>query len=110
MADPTPTPETTQSTDSSGYVPPTPLRCFTGSIIAGAIATALYYLTASIAETFANKPLPTSNQISINIAIAVRTLVVGMSTMGTAVFAIATVGLFALGIKLLIEQFRAPNA
>jgi hypothetical protein len=79
-------------------------------VIAGAIATALYHLTASIADTFAHKPLPTSNQVSINIAIAVRTLVVGLSTMGTAIFAIAALGLFALGIKLIIEQFRAPKA
>ncbi len=110
MAEPTPNPTPEKTEDTSGYVPPTPLRCFTGSIIAGAIATAAYFLTASIAETFANKPLPTGNQLTINIAVAVRTLVVGMATLGTAVFAIATAGLLALGIKLLIEQFRAPQA
>ncbi|NJR58011.1 MAG: DUF3082 domain-containing protein [Cyanobacteria bacterium CRU_2_1] len=88
---------------------PTPLRCFTGAFIAGGLGYALYLLTRSIAEVFANKPLPTGNYVATNIAVAVRTLVVGMSTLGTAIFGISAVGLIALGIQLLIKQLRQPS-
>jgi hypothetical protein len=89
---------------------PTPLRCFTGAVIAGGMATALYFLTASIAETFASKPLPSGNYLATNIAVAVRTLVVGMSSLGTGIFGIAALGLVALGIQLLVQQLRQPSA
>ncbi|MBD2460938.1 DUF3082 domain-containing protein [Oscillatoria sp. FACHB-1407] len=102
MTNPTP-----QPSQDSTYVPPTPLRCFVGASISGAIATALYFLTISIATTFANKPLPSGNATALNIAVAVRTLVVGMSTLGTAIFAIATLGLVALGIQLLFKPSQA---
>ncbi|NJR66111.1 MAG: DUF3082 domain-containing protein [Leptolyngbyaceae cyanobacterium CRU_2_3] len=87
---------------------PTPLRCFTGAMIAGGIATLLYSFTQSIIQVFAHKPLPTGNPATTNIAVAVRTLVMGMSTLATAIFAISAVGLLALGIQLLIQQFRRP--
>ena len=89
--------------------PPTPLRCFIGAAIASGIGSALYFLTLSIMQSFANKPLPTGNRIAVNIGTAVRTLVVGMSTLATAIFAIAAVGLVALGIQLLIKQLRQPS-
>jgi hypothetical protein len=90
--------------------PVTPLRCFTGAAIASGIATILYFLTQSIIQTFASKPLPTSNVTAVNISIAVRTLVMGLSTLATAIFAIAAVGLVALGIQLFIQQARKPSA
>jgi hypothetical protein len=89
---------------------PTPLRCFTGAVIAGGMATALYFLTASIAQTFASKPLPSGNYLATNIAVAVRTLVVGMSSLGTGIFGIAALGLVALGVQLLVQQLRQPSA
>jgi Protein of unknown function (DUF3082) len=104
MTNPTPNPPSQDGAQDSTYVAPTPLRCLIGAMISGPIATALYFLTTSIAQTFANKPLPTGNATSINIAIAVRTLVVGMSTLATAIFAIATLGLVALGIQLLFKR------
>lgn len=82
----------------------TPLRCLTGAVIAGTMATGLYFLTVSIAESFAKSPIPTTNQTAINISIAVRTLVVGVSTMATAVF-----GIIGLGLILLAIQTINPN-
>jgi Protein of unknown function (DUF3082) len=107
MAIPTPTEDLTASTSSRRS---SPLRCFTGALISGSLATLLYSLTASIASTFAGKPLPTGNVTTINIAVAVRTLVVGMSTLATAIFAISALGLVALGIQLFITQLREPDS
>jgi Protein of unknown function (DUF3082) len=90
--------------------PSTPLRCFTGALISGSLAIALYKLTASIAGTFASKPVPTGNVTTTNIAVAVRTLVVGMSMLATAIFAISALGLVALGIQLLIRQLWRSSA
>lgn len=104
MATPTPTENLTPATPSRQS---TPLRCFTGALISGSLAIALYSLTSSIARSFASKPLPTGNVTTTNIAVAVRTLVVGMSTLATAIFAISTLGLVALGIQLLILQLRS---
>jgi hypothetical protein len=111
MAAPTPTPKLANqsSTTKDASVPPSPLRCFTGSVISGAIAIALYVLTSSIAQTFANKPIAPGKAFAVNIALAVRTLVVGASTLATAIFAVATLGLLALGIQQLIHQFKAPQ-
>ena len=101
---------TKNSTENSTPAAPsrksTPLRCFIGALISGSLAIALYSLTLSIARSFAAKPIPTGSVATANIAVAVRTLVVGMSTMGTAIFAISTLGLVALGIQLLILQLR----
>jgi hypothetical protein len=102
MTDPSPS-KPSISASPSDYVPPTPRRCFTGALISGPMAYGLYLLTHSIADSFANKPLP-NGRIATNIAIAVRTLVVGMSTLATAIFAIATLGLIALGIQLLFQK------
>jgi Protein of unknown function (DUF3082) len=41
--------------------------------------------------------------------VAVRTLVVGVSTLTTAIFVIASLGLLALGVQLLIQQKQAGN-
>ena len=85
----------------------TPLRCLTGAAIAGSLSTGLYFLTQKIIISFANKPLPTVNATAANIAVAVRTLVMGVSTLATAVLAIATLGLIALALQL---QFTRPKA
>ena len=77
-------------------------------MLAGAIAYAAYNLTSAIAETFASKPIQSDNIAVVNISVATRTLVVGMSALGTFVFAIAAVGLLALGIQLLIQRLLEP--
>jgi hypothetical protein len=86
----------------------TPLRCLTGAVIAGSLGTALYFLTCNIANTFAAKPLPTVNATAANLAVAVRTLVVGVATLGTSVFAIAAVGLLALAVQLQFTRQQQP--
>lgn len=104
-SDPTP-----PNSGSSTETPPTPLRCVIGASVSGALATALYFLTASIVDTFAHKPLPTSSAFATNIASAVRTLVMGVSTLATTLFAVATVGLLALAVQLLLRQGRSPQS
>ncbi|GAB4381081.1 MAG: hypothetical protein Kow00121_38690 [Elainellaceae cyanobacterium] len=89
---------------------PSPQNCFLGALIAGGIASALYLLTMSIMQTFASKPLPSGNYLATNIAVAVRTLVTGVAVLATSIFAIAAVGLVALGIQLLVKQLRQPSA
>ncbi len=104
-----PKPSTQPPNPDSTYVPPTPLRCIVGSVISGGLATAMFMLTVSIAQTFAAKPIPSGNQLAINIAVAVRTLVVGMSTMGTAIFGVASLGLLALAVQLVIKQMMVSR-
>ncbi|NEO83455.1 MAG: DUF3082 domain-containing protein [Spirulina sp. SIO3F2] len=89
--------------DSNSTTPVTPLRCFTGSLTAGGLGTLCYLLMHSIATTFASKPLTAHNITALNIGVAVRTLVVGLATLATGVFAMATIGLLALGIQLLFK-------
>jgi Protein of unknown function (DUF3082) len=79
-------------------------RSFSGAAIAGLLATGAYALTHSIATTFATKPLVSDNVTAIKISIAVRTLVVGVFSLATFVFAIATIGLIALGIQTLLQK------
>ncbi|NET51629.1 MAG: DUF3082 domain-containing protein, partial [Merismopedia sp. SIO2A8] len=78
------------SNDSSNQSSVTPLRCFTGALISAPLAFALYALTLSISQTFAAKPLTSSSTMAIRISIMVRTLVMGMSALGTAIFAFTT--------------------
>lgn len=85
-------------------LPSTPLRCFTGSLVAGSLAILAYRLTLSVASTFANKPVTSANPTVVNLSAAVRTLVTGMVALGAGVFGIAALGLFALGVQLVIKQ------
>ncbi|NEP57671.1 MAG: DUF3082 domain-containing protein [Symploca sp. SIO2G7] len=98
-----PTPNQDSQTGESTQTSLSPWRCLTGAMISGGLAFAAYSLTSSIAETYATKPIASTNLTAINIAIAVRTLVVGMSTLATFVFGIATVGLVALAIQISIQ-------
>lgn len=101
---PTPAPATSDASTSSRYAPTTPGRCFRGAIISSGLALVMYLLTRSIIQALAHVPLPTKSVFSANIAVAVRTLVIGTSTMATGIFAIATLGLLALAVQLLIRQ------
>lgn len=102
---PTPTPSSPSNpSTSSTYVPPTPGRCFRGGFISGGLAFAMYSLTQSIIQVLANTPLPSKSVVAANIAVAVRTLIIGVCTLGTAIFAIATLGLLALGVQIWIQQ------
>ncbi|PSB22171.1 DUF3082 domain-containing protein [Phormidesmis priestleyi ULC007] len=97
--------ESSQSKTRSNAMP-SPLQCVLGSLVAGGIALVLYNMTQSIALAFANRPLQYHNVTTINIAVAVRTLVVGLSALGTGIFGLAAVGLFGLGIQVLIGQVK----
>jgi hypothetical protein len=89
---------------------PTPLRCFTGSLMAGTFSLLAYRLTISIATTFASKPVVSTNPAVTNISAAVRTLVTGMVALGAGVFGLAALGLAALGIQLLLQRLGKKEA
>jgi hypothetical protein len=99
--------------ESDQVTPPannvTPINCITGAVISGGMAFALYSLMMAIAITFAHKPIHSDNQIVVNLAAAVRTLVVGVVALGTGLFAIVTIGLLALSGQLLIQQLLKPK-
>lgn len=86
-----------------------PLRCFTGSLIAGGLALLLYRMTVAIATAFAHKPVTSDNSTVVTISAAVRTLVVGMAALGTGVFGIAGLGLLLLGIKVMFAKLRGEG-
>ena len=86
---------------------PTPLRCVLGAVVAGALAFGLYRMTNAIALSFAAHPIVSTNLIVHRISAAVRTLVVGMTTLGMGVFGVAALGLLALAVQLLLRQ--APS-
>ncbi len=91
-------------TESKAQV--TPLRCLLGAVISGALGTGLYFLTYNIATTFATKPIVSDNQLVLRIASAVRTLVVGVASLGTFVFGFVTLGLILLALQLTIQGIK----
>lgn len=106
MTEPTPTQKPIAPATETGKTLPSPLRCLVGALIAGGLAIALYFLTSSIAQAFAAKPIQSDNVLVWKITIAVRTLVVGISTLGTGVFGFISVGLVGLAIQILVQR---PN-
>jgi hypothetical protein len=118
MTDPTPTPAPAPTpTPSSGQPssgpsvkpPPTVFDCLSGSVIASVITWLAYLLTVNTVNNFTAKPFSSTNYVAVNIASAVRTLVMGMFSMGTVIFGIAALGLFALGIQTLIQGQRSQQ-
>lgn len=106
MVKPTPTQnETTPSTDDSKPLPGA-LRCLMGAAISTAVAIALYFLTSSIAQAFAAKPIQSDNQLVIQITIAVRTLVVGISTLGMGIFGLIALGLLGLAVQVSLQRLK----
>jgi hypothetical protein len=98
----------TQTTPSQPL--PSPLRCLTGSLIAGTMSIALYTMTSKIATTFATKPMIQKTTMANNIAAAVRTLVVGSTALGAAVFGIIAIGLIGLAIQVAFTKPKSPEA
>lgn len=86
--------------------PTTPGRCLRGAVIAAGLAVAMYALTKSMITVLAGVPMP-SSPFAANISVAVRTLVIGVSTLATGLFSMATLGLMALGIKLAISPSKS---
>ena len=92
--------------ESSSTKPATPLRCFVASAISGGIAFSLYLLLTSIVQTYANKPVTSTNPAVINLTVAVRTMVIGIAALGTGVFGLVAFGLFLLGIQIIVKNLR----
>jgi hypothetical protein len=88
---------------------PTPLRCLTGSLIAGSMSIAMYALTSKIATTFATKPMIQKTNMAVNIATALRTLVVGSTALGAAVFGIIAIGLIGLAIQVAFSNQKSTT-
>jgi hypothetical protein len=109
---PSPEDKTLESkiSDDPTRQPPTPLRCILGAIVAGFIASLLWRLTNSIAISFASTPIDSPNMIVIRMSTAVRTLVVGMSSLGTGIFALAAVGLTGLALQLLFSKSKPETS
>lgn len=89
---------------------PTPANCLMGATISGALGYALYTLTTSIIQTFANKPLTSSNPLVLRIGSLVRTLVMGVASLGTFVFFFVTFGLLLLAIQLLLQKEKPTES
>ena len=87
----------------------TPLKSLIGSVISAGLAIASYSLWSAIAFNFATKPIHSDNQLTIRIASTVRTLVLGVVTLGTGVLVMITLGLFALAVQLLLVQLKPKN-
>ncbi len=104
MSNSTPAQNSANPPAEAKQIPLSPWRCISGATVALAFATACYWMTSAIARTFANKPIHSDNPIAQNIASAVRTLVLGISTLGTFIFAIAALGLMALAVQLFFRQ------
>lgn len=97
--------EDTPSPDVSALSSPGKIvKCLSGALVAATISWLAYRLMGSIAATFASKPIVSDNPAVVNIASAVRTLVVGMVALGAGVFGVAALGLFLLGTQLLVQR------
>jgi Protein of unknown function (DUF3082) len=83
---------------------PTPMRCLSGAAIAGVMTTMMYWLTSKIALSFAHTPVTGTSQAAANISVAVRTLVTGMTALGTGVFGIVTLGLIVLAVQVAFSK------
>ncbi|MGB8700327.1 MAG: DUF3082 domain-containing protein [Thermosynechococcaceae cyanobacterium] len=104
MSDSSPSPPTNVS------IPPSPLRSLSGALLSATLGLLLYRLTAAMVQSFAQHPVLSHKTVVINLTAAVRTLVVGLATMATGIFAIAALGLVALAIQTLVRQVWPARA
>jgi len=109
MTNPTPPPNEDIELTKTQETLPSFFNSISGAAISGGFAIGLYFLTASIAQTFASKPLASANPTAIRISIAVRTLVVGVSTLATTVFGVVTLGLVCVSVYVLFQQLKNPK-
>jgi Protein of unknown function (DUF3082) len=102
--DPATTPQTSSDVPTSKV---TPLRCFLGGIVAGAIGVFFYHSAEVIAGIFARTEIHTDNFLVVRMSTAIRTLVIGMFALGAGVFGMAAIGLTGLGFQTLFK--KAPT-
>ncbi|MDR9403672.1 MAG: DUF3082 domain-containing protein [Halothece sp. Uz-M2-17] len=81
-----------------------------GALIAGGLSYPLYHLTTAIIARYAEQPLPDTNQTAATIAVAVRTLVMGIGVLATAVFILVAVGLFLLAIQTAFQWLQEQKS
>jgi hypothetical protein len=93
----------TQTTPPQNALP-SPLNCLIGALLAGMISIAMYTMTSNIATTFATRPMIQKTTMAINIATAVRTLVVGSTALGAGVSGIISIGLVGLAIQVAFSK------
>lgn len=84
-------------------------RCLTNAALFGAIAFGFYKMTQGIAHQFAVKPIHSDQYMVVQISAAVRTLIVGLLTMGTGVFSFFALGLILLAFKIMFQKLIKPN-
>lgn len=82
----------------------TPLNCLTGATISATLAVALYTLTTSIVHNFATHPLISEKVIVLRLSSLVRTLVIGLASLGTFVCAFVALGLILLAIQITFQK------
>ena len=99
-----------QQSEQTTKTNPSPWRCLMGSLISGSMAIPLYLLTSSIANSFATKPISSTNTLVLKIASAVRTLVLGVSALGTGIFGLVAIGLFALAIQISVQRITSSSS
>lgn len=85
-----------------------PWRCWLGTGVAGGMAAVMYILTLTIAQSFAQHT-PGGNALSLQLAVTVRTAVIGIAALGTGVFALIALGLFFLGVKVALPAKSSPS-
>lgn len=96
----------TQTTPPEATLP-SPLKCLTGALIAGTMSIAMYTMTSKIATTFATKPMVQKTNMAVNIAAALRTLIVGSTALGTVTCGIIAIGLIGLAIQVAVSKPRS---
>lgn len=96
----------TQTTPPEATLP-SPLKCLTGALIAGTMSIAMSAMTSRIATTFATRPMVQKTNMAVNIATAVRTLVVGATALGTVTCGIIAIGLIGLAIQVAFGKPRS---
>ena len=92
------------NSDLTPRTSPSPLSSLTGALMAAVMGLLLYRLTTSIMQSFAAHPTVSDNTIVVNLSGAIRTLVVGLATMATGIFAFVTLGLIALAIQATLQS------
>lgn len=104
MSDKTKDRDNSIPTEAASEKQVTPWRCFVGSVVSGGLSYAIYLLFNSISQTYAAKPLVMNSALALRLSVAVRTLVTGIVALGASVFAFVAIGLFLLGIQLLVQR------
>jgi hypothetical protein len=94
---------------SASSAPPTILRCVIGSLIAGGFAAALYALTLSIVQTFANSPIHSDNVTAINIARGCANFSHGDCGFGCGCFCFCVFGFDAASFATFDSKVREKN-